>query len=59
MKRFFEHFKKRFEEMRKSRDHYKILYETERESLCNVEQEIEKLKESLKLESISSEQFRH
>lgn len=59
MKRFFEHSKKRFEEMRKSRDHYKMLYETERESLCNAEQEIEKLKESLKLESISSEQFRH
>lgn len=59
MKRFFEHSKKRFEEMRKSRDHYKMLYKIERESHSNTEQEFEKLKESLKLESISSEQFRH
>lgn len=59
MKRFFEHSKKRFDEMRKSRDHYKMLFETERELLCNAEQELEKLKESLKLTNISSEQFRH
>lgn len=59
MKRFFEHSKNRFDEMRKSRNHYKMLYETERELLCNAEQELEKLKVLLKLESVSSEQFRH
>src|SRR5699024_8388523 len=40
MKRFFEHSNTRFEKMRESRDHYKMLYETDRNSLFNAEQEI-------------------
>lgn len=58
-KRFFEHSNTRFEKMRESRDHYKILYETDRNSLFNAEQEIERLKELLELRGISSDQLRH
>lgn len=59
MKRYFEHSHQRFEKMRESRDHYKMLYETDRESLFNAEQEVERLKELLKLKGMSSDQLRH
>ncbi len=59
MKRFFEHSNTRFEKMRESRDHYKMLYETDRNSLFNAEQEIERLKKLLELRGISSDQLRH
>ncbi|GAA77191.1 hypothetical protein P20480_3684 [Pseudoalteromonas sp. BSi20480] len=49
MKRFFEHSDKRFQKMRESRDHYKELYERERKSLLESEQEVERLKELLEL----------
>lgn len=49
MKRFFEHSDKRFQKMRESRDHYKVLYEKERKSLLESEQEVERLKELLEL----------
>lgn len=59
MKRYFEHSSKRFEKMRESRDYYKMLSETDRKSLFNAEQEIERLKELLELKSGSSDQLRH
>lgn len=56
MKRYFDHSHQQLKKMRKSRDHYRMLYETERESLFNAELEIEKLKELIKS---SSAQLRH
>lgn len=55
MKRFFEHSNNRFQEMRKARDYYKTLYETERKVLFEAEQEIERLK----LKNISSEKLKN
>ncbi|MCT8088728.1 hypothetical protein H0920_01290 [Acinetobacter sp. C_4_1] len=59
MKRFFGHSHKQYEKMRESRDYYKMLYEADRKSLLNAEQEIERLKELLELRGISSEQILH
>ena len=59
MKRFFQHSDKRFQKMRKSRDYYKTLYETDQKSLFDAEPEIERLKELLEQRGISSDQLRH
>lgn len=59
MKRFFEHSNTRFEQMKESRDHYKMLYETTRKSLLDAKQEIERLKELLELQDIRSDQLKH
>lgn len=59
MKRFFEHSYKRFQKMRKSRDYYKTLYETDQKSLFDANQEIEQLKKLLEQRGISSDQLRH
>lgn len=59
MKRFFQHSDKRFQKMRKSRDYYKTLYETDQKSLFDANQEIERLKKLLEQRDISSDQLRH
>ena len=61
MKRFFEHSDKRLQKMRESRDYYKTLYETERNSLLEAKQELIELKERLALELtlMSSNQLKH
>lgn len=60
-KRFFEHSDKRLQKMRESRDYYKTLYETERNSLLEAKQELIELKERLALELtlMSSNQLKH
>lgn len=59
MKHFFQNSSKRFENMKESRNYYKRLYETDRKSLVNAQQEIKKLRELLELKVIISDQFRH
>lgn len=59
MNRYFEHSRKRFKDMEKSRNYYKELYETGQKSLLAAEQEIERLKELLEPRCTSSDQLRH
>ena len=59
MKRVAQHLDKRLQKMRESRDYYKTLSDTDKNSLSEARQEIKKLKKMLALEDVSSNQLMH
>ena len=58
-KRVAEHSDKRLQKMRESRDYYKTLSDTDKRSLSEARQEIEKLRKMLVLEDTRSKQLMH
>ena len=59
IKRVAEHSDKRLQKMRESRDYYKKLSDTDKKSLSEARQEIEKLRKMLVLEDTRSKQLMH
>ncbi|WP_298810266.1 hypothetical protein [uncultured Psychrobacter sp.] len=58
-KKIAEHSDKRLQKMRESRDYYKALSDTDKRSLSEARQEIEKLRKMLVLEDTKSKQLMH
>ena len=59
IKRVAQHSDKRLQNMRESRDYYKTLSDTDKRSLSEARQEIEKLRKMLALEDARSKQLMH